>query len=765
MWRRSWGVAAAATIVFAVASGFIWRSVETARQDGVFVAEAAPMLGDIAELKGMISAEALRIAYRPDHAATGLHEDALRRIRARRFRIAERAGALSDLMTDDLFGPRLSRAARLWWRPLGDGAAAEVARLLESSAAIGRSLGADPSTIAALGVLADQFGAVDPKGLGVRLSALTEEGRRITARLAADQETVLSRAGYTFLAALALYVALMMMFVMRPLVRRVVEEGEDAAAARYDAQEKARVKQDFMSAISHELRTPLNAMLASAEALSGKAVGAECRPHVETIQKNAQAMKAQINDVLRLTGADRASASADLSVTFDPSDHALKTVDLIAAKAEEAGLDLAISIDPALAAEVEGDAAAIRKVLLALLDNAVKFTSSGGVALRVAEADTPLGLEDGARTRLRYQVIDSGRGVAPAARERIFNPFEQEQGGLDRPAQGTGLGLALARDMARAMGGDIRVESLSDAGSCFTFDVLVDGPSGAAPTLAPDPLTDVSIILLGADTPASAARVEHLTSAGAKVVFVSSVKDVERAIADRQEDGSNAAPILLVHDAIGGSELTDAVSSLADSVSLALRIGAPDLAPVALKTGAFAYTVLDQLDPRDWAEKILDARVEGAGSAGPSGQRASTVLPMARPDAMIEEETAPRVLVVDDEAANRRVMSLAFSRAGFAVDEARSGFEAIEKAKSRSYALATLDFRMDDIDGLETARRIRALASPSSGATLLLVTAEPQGIDRTAAEALNVRAVVAKPVNLAALVELAKQETRAANAA
>lgn len=784
LWRRSWRIGLVSTLVFAVACGFVWRSVDQGRQNSLFVSEAAPMLGDIAELKGLLISEALRIAYQPEHARTEAHDAALRRMRARRFRIAERAGALSDLMSAGPAETRLSRAARLWWRPQGDGAAAEVARLLESSAAIGRSLGPDASTVAALGVLADRLAEADPSSLGARLGALAEEGRLIVARLAAEQQTTLERAGVTFLAALALYTALMMLVVLRPLARRVAADGAEAAAARYDASEHARAKKDFLGALSHELRTPLTAILGSADALATLALGSEGRPHVQVIQSSAGALRARIDDLLRLAGADRASAAADLVAAFEPGAHAVETAALVKAKAEAAGIDLAVSVDPALPSEVEGDAAALRKILLALLDNAVKFTRTGGVALRVSSVPTPLGLDDGDRTRIRYDVIDSGVGIAPEARERIFAPFEQEKGGLDRPADGAGLGLALARDMARALGGEIRVESVAGAGSCFTLELAFEpgvAVSSAGAT-APAPLSGASILVIDGDTPAAAARVEHLRARGAEVAFARDAASAEQALgagasapSDVPSDIPSAPtaadatlprekPILLVHETGDGALMADAAARLAGRVSAAARLGDPERAPIEIDQPFFADSVLDALDPGRWDETLQDLRLAPhAGGARRSGSTAAPAAVTATDRA--SDDAAQRVLVVDDESANRRVMSLAFARAGFAVDEARSGLEAVEMAAKRSYALATLDWRMDDIDGLETARRLRALDSPSARAALLLVTAEPQSVDRDEAEALGFAAVVAKPVNLAALVDLARQATARAQAA
>ena len=243
--------------------------------------------------------------------------------------------------------------------------------------------------------------------------------------------------------------------------RKAAEAAREAALA--EAQRLARVRSDFLAQMSHELRTPLNGVLGYAQILRrDKSLGERQRAGVTVIQQSGEHLLTLINDILDLAKIE--AGKLELSCSTVSLKPCLQSIgEIIRIKAEQKQLDFVCKIDPAMPSMVHADEKRLRQVLLNLLANAVKFTERGFVELRVRYA---------APDRFRFEVSDSGIGIAPAGKEAIFEPFEQADH-VQRRFGGTGLGLAITRQFVHLMGGDIRVESEVGKGSTFWFELAL----------------------------------------------------------------------------------------------------------------------------------------------------------------------------------------------------------------------------------------------------------------------------------------------------
>ena len=241
--------------------------------------------------------------------------------------------------------------------------------------------------------------------------------------------------------------------------RRAMEAARENALA--EAQRLAQLRSAFMAQMSHELRTPLNGILGYAQnLLHGDALGEKQTAGLRIIQNSGEHLLSIINGIL-----DHAAIEAD-KFELIPGDIELEAflstlIGIIRVRAEQKNLAFTCAADADLPAVVRGDAQRLRQVLLNLLANAVKFTDSGQVTLRVNYS---------APSRLHFAVQDSGVGIDADQLETIFLPFEQA-GETSRRAGGTGLGLAISRKLVQLMGGDIKAESQSGAGSIFSFEI------------------------------------------------------------------------------------------------------------------------------------------------------------------------------------------------------------------------------------------------------------------------------------------------------
>ena len=271
--------------------------------------------------------------------------------------------------------------------------------------------------------------------------------------------------------------------------------------AKADAESASRTKSDFLASMSHEIRTPMNSIMGIADLLAKTELTAEQEKYVEIFRRAGDNLLNLINDILDLSKVE--ASQLELERTgFSLSDHLEKVIEMVAARAQEKGLALVCEIAPDVGTDLIGDPTRLQQVLLNLLGNAIKFTASGQVSLRVTthgDAAMP--------TALRFTVADSGIGIADDKLDRIFERFTQADSSTTRRFGGSGLGLTISRRLVELMGGRIWVESVVDEGSVFAFaapfetwaeaDRSVSAPVGAEP----EPPLPALRILLAEDSP------------------------------------------------------------------------------------------------------------------------------------------------------------------------------------------------------------------------------------------------------------------------
>jgi signal transduction histidine kinase/DNA-binding response OmpR family regulator len=466
-------------------------------------------------------------------------------------------------------------------------------------------------------------------------------------------------------------------------------------------QEANRHKSVFLANMSHELRTPLNAIIGFSELLTDAREGqfddATRKRFLSQILTSGKHLLGLINDILDLSKVEAGQMELRLSLVSvaEAVDQVSKTIEPLVAKKN---ITLVAKVDGA--GEVLADGGKLKQMLLNLVSNAIKFTPEDGTVTI-----------DAMRTKdtVEISVADTGIGIAEADLKQIFQEFHQVDPGPGRKHEGTGLGLALTKRFATLHGGDVRVTSRVDKGSVFTLvlpiHARVQPPGEHARAGAVNGHGSGPLVLVVEDDPAAAELLtRQLTNAGYRT-------EVARSGNDALERARRLKPAAITLDIImpeldGWEVITRLKSDEATSGIPIVVVSVVDNPELGMALGAIDYFV-KPVNSSALVERLSRFDVER-----PPGQR------------------KVRVLVVDDEAANRTLLTEALEPAGFTVLPATGGREAIEIAKSSKPDLVLLDLMMPEVNGYDVVEALRADERTRDTPIMVLTAANLTEADR-----------------------------------